>query len=169
MLVLPTFGIIEPHVAHRLPGTVGMRHVDRQFHRPVGRKNPGPVALRALDEMLAQVDDAPALHQAGEVADRRQIGKREEKHFVEVKSEKLKAKGKLNNNRFYTRSRKRPFASKKLFTFHLSFFTLFSVSSHSPCSLISAIRRSRASSCGMLRAMTSRPLYKVIRPGPAPT
>ncbi len=80
MLVLPAFGIIEPHVAHRLPGTVGMRHVDRQFHRPVGRKNPGPIALRALDEMLAQVDDAPALHQTGEVADRGQIGKREEKH-----------------------------------------------------------------------------------------
>ena len=80
MLVLPTFGIIEPHSRTGCRGRLAVRHVDRQFHRPVGRKNPGPVALRALDEMLAEVDDAAAAHQLGEIAHRRQIGTREKNH-----------------------------------------------------------------------------------------
>ena len=80
MLVLPAFGVVEAHVAHRLAGTVGMADVDGEFHHPVGGENPGPVALGTLHEMLAEVHDAAAAHQVREILHRREVCKGKDRH-----------------------------------------------------------------------------------------
>ena len=80
MLVLPAFRIVDPHVAYGLAGTVGMTHVDGQLHHPVRSEDTGAVALRALHEMFAQIDDAPAAQQVREVLDRGQVCERQDRH-----------------------------------------------------------------------------------------
>ena len=57
-----------------------MTHVDGQLHHPVRSEDTGAVALRALHEMLAQVDDAPAAQQVREVLDRGQVCERQDRH-----------------------------------------------------------------------------------------
>ena len=73
MLVLPAFGVVETHVAHRLAGTVGIADVDGEFHHPVGGQYPGPVALGTLHEVLAEVHDAAAAQEMREILHRRKV------------------------------------------------------------------------------------------------
>ena len=71
--MLPAFGVVDAHVAHRLAGTVGIADVDGEFHHPVGGQNPGPVALRTLHEVLAEVHDAAAAHEVREILHRGEV------------------------------------------------------------------------------------------------
>ena len=73
MLMLPAFGVVDAHVAHRLAGTVGIADVDGEFHHPVGGQNPGPVALRTLHEVLAEVHDAAAAQKMREILHRGEV------------------------------------------------------------------------------------------------
>ena len=112
MLVLPAFRIVDPHVAHRLAGPVGIAHMHRQLHHAVGGEDAGAVALRTLHEVFAQIDDAPSAQQVREVLGRGKICQGQNGHG----------------------------------------------STQSPLSRISSTSRSSASSCGMLRSTTVRPL-----------
>jgi len=80
--MLPTLGVVEAHVADGLARPVGMGHVHGELHCPAGREDAGPVALRPLDEVLAEVDDAAAAHQLGEPPHRRQITAGKQGHFM---------------------------------------------------------------------------------------
>ena len=122
VLVLPAFRVVEAHVAHRLAGAVGMADVGGEFHRAVRGEDPRAVALRAFDEVFAQIDDAPALRQMPEVLHRGEVCRRKDRH---------------------ARAAPRGPASGSV---------------HSPFRLMSSTRRSSASSCGMSRSTTSRPL-----------
>ena len=112
MLVLPAFGVIEAHVAHRLAGAVGVADVDGEVHHPVGGQYPRTVALGALHEVLAEVHDTTAAQEVREILHRGEVCEGKDGHG----------------------------------------------SIQFPLAFISSTSRSRASSCGMLRSTTSRPL-----------
>jgi len=80
MLVLPPLRIVEPHIPHRRPGPVGTLYVHREVHHAARSENLRPVALRTLDKMFPEVDDAIVAQQVCEIFDRPQIGCRQNRH-----------------------------------------------------------------------------------------
>ncbi len=67
MLVLPPLGVVDLDTSHWGAWAIGIADIHRELHHSSGSHNLGAIAFRALDVVLAQVDDVVPLYDCPKV------------------------------------------------------------------------------------------------------